>query len=79
MIIRSGHVHPRTFHGVKWRNTNAGRASQYIINKYRVLLTRAREGMVFWLPRGEDWDDSRSPAEIDTVAEFLIDCGVKQL
>jgi hypothetical protein len=72
-------VRPRYFHGVNWRNARAGRDHQYIINKYRVLLTRAREGMVIWVPRGEERDATRIPAEMDAVANFLSSCGVAQL
>jgi hypothetical protein len=79
MLLRPGRAQPRVFHGKNWRNARAGRERQYIINKYRVLLTRAREGMVIWVPRGEERDKTRISAEMDGVESFLKSCGVAQL
>ena len=45
------------------------------INTYRVLLTRARYLTVIWVPRGDAGDRTRSPAEMDAVADFLRACG----
>ena len=79
MLLRPGLAQPRVFHGKNWRNARAGREHQYIINKYRVLLTRAREGMVIWVPRGDEQDPTRLQSETDSVARFLCDCGVKEI
>lgn len=49
------------------------------INAYRVLLTRARAGMVIWVPRGAADDPSRSPQEMEEVAQFLVACGAAAL
>src|SRR3954452_8450307 len=40
----------RHFHGKGWRNYRDVGDQQYLLNKYRVLLTRARQGMVIWVP-----------------------------
>lgn len=50
-------------------------------NGYRVLLTRARKGMVIFVPDGDRSgdDQTRKPDFYDGVAEFLIECGAKKL
>lgn len=48
---------------------------RFIRNAYRVLLTRAREGMVIFVPRGDATDPTRPPILFDSTASFLIDCG----
>jgi hypothetical protein len=51
----------------------------YRKNAYRVLLTRARQGLVIYVPKGNATDSTQTPADFDTTAEFLIRCGVKQI
>jgi len=51
----------------------------YRQNAYRVLLTRARQGMVIYVPQGNLDDPTRSPAELDATASFLLQCGVTRL
>lgn len=70
---------PRKMRAPKWTNINAPEASQYRINAYRVLLTRARAGNVIFLPRGDDEDPTRPPAEFDQIEATLLDAGCKQL
>ncbi|MGC1461730.1 MAG: DNA/RNA helicase domain-containing protein, partial [Terracidiphilus sp.] len=48
-------------------------------NAYRVLLTRARQGMVIFVPKGDETDSTNSPGEFNTTAAFLLKCGVTQL
>jgi hypothetical protein len=48
-------------------------------NAYRVLLTRARQGMVLFVPRGDAADLTTRPEEFDDCAEFLMRCGVLSL
>ena len=49
---------------------------RYRKNAYRVLLTRARQGMVLFIPKGDQLDPTTSPIEFDATEDFLIDCGV---
>jgi hypothetical protein len=51
----------------------------YRRNAYRVLLTRARKGMVLFVPRGEAGDGTRSPGEFEATERFLMRCGVVPL
>lgn len=73
----------RRFHGSQWQqisatNSGIGRA-EYVRNAYRVLLTRARQGMVIFVPRGDADDATRPPAEYDAIADWLRACGVPAL
>jgi hypothetical protein len=52
-----------------------GRAA-YLVNAYRVLLTRARQGMVIYVPFGSEIDDTRKPIFYDETYAFLCECGV---
>lgn len=48
-------------------------------NAYRVLLTRARQGMVIFVPKGDPNEATTSPEEFDSTARFLLNCGVTLL
>jgi hypothetical protein len=51
----------------------------YLKNAYRVLLTRARQGMVIFVPPGNADDATRPPAYYDATFEFLRDVGLVPL
>lgn len=48
-------------------------------NAYRVLLTRARQGMILFVPKGDEADSTNKPEEFTSTAEFLLKCGVTPL
>lgn len=48
-------------------------------NAYRVLLTRARQGMVIFIPKGNPADQTNSPEEFDSTADYLLRCGATPL
>jgi DUF2075 family protein len=79
LTVGSGELLPRTFRGANWNNVKRAREREYIINKHRVLLTRAREGMVIWVPLGDEEDQTRSISEMDRLADYLVDCGVQPI
>jgi hypothetical protein len=70
---------PWRFSGSEWCRVRQPRRVQYALNKYRVLLTRAREGMVLWVPPGALDDPTRPPDIYDMIAKFLRDCGAGRL
>jgi hypothetical protein len=72
----SGEWIKRAFRGNGWKYVATKLAQQYLVNKYRVLLTRAREGMVIWIPRGEPSDPTRPPQWFDATAAMLERCGL---
>jgi len=55
----------------KWNNINSETRQQYLINAYRVLLTRARQGMIIVVPPGDKNDGTRSPEFYDGTFEYL--------
>lgn len=68
----------RRLRGAGWQNIGANNinAQDFLLNKYRVLLTRAREGFVIWIPQGSIEDPTRKPEFYDQTAEYLIQCGI---
>ena len=66
----SGWVH-KEFLSSKWTNINKPERQLYQINAYRVLLTRARQGMVLCIPEGNPNDATRLPEFYNSTFEFL--------
>jgi len=64
------------FRGTKWQTVRAEERKLYLKNSYRVLLTRARQGMVIFVPKGDDRDPTRPRSFYDETYEFLRKCGV---
>ena len=70
---------PRQFVGTGWQVLRAEDRIAYVINTYRVLLTRSRYETVIWVPEGNSNDATRDPAEFDAIAAFLCRCGAELL
>lgn len=62
-----------------WRNENNVDNQKYMLNAYRVLLTRARQGMVICVPTGSRDDASRCPDVYDGTFEYLKSLGIPVL
>jgi len=69
----------RRFVGARWVSVVRPTGRRFILNKYRVLLTRARRGFVVWVPPGSADDPTRKQHRLDATAEFLIKCGISPL
>lgn len=72
----------RDFSGGKWKNIKSLERQAYQLNAYRVLLTRARKGMVICVPEGSKGfppDDTRKPEFYDTTYEYLKFLGLKEI
>jgi hypothetical protein len=67
------------FRGSGWQNVNKLSNQRYLINAYRVLLTRARQGMVIFIPPGSRKDPTRSPEYYDGTFSYLAALGVQTL
>lgn len=67
------------FKGNKWQNINHIERKKYLINAYRVLLTRARQGMVIVVPEGSNEDHTRKSEYYDPTFEYLREIGIKVL
>lgn len=68
-----------SFRGAKWTDVKKPERRQYLKNAYRVLLTRARQGMVIFVPPGAKRDKTRSPGFYEGVSQYLTDLGVQQV
>ena len=69
------------FRGTKWMRRNQDAQKRYLLNSYRVLLTRSRQGMVIFVPKGVDSeiDPSRNSIYYDCIYNYLLSCGIKEL
>lgn len=70
-----------SFRGTKWTKRNQLAQQRYLVNSYRVLLTRARQGMVLFVPKGVDpeEDETRASSFYDRIYSYLVSCGIKEL
>jgi hypothetical protein len=68
-----------SFKGSRWERINKEERKVYLKNAYRVLLTRARQGMVVVVPKGDASDPTRLPLMYDATFEYLRDLGVPVL
>lgn len=64
------------FHGARWERISDEVRAAYLANAYRVILTRARQGMVIFVPHGTAIDSTRAPEFYDETYEFLRACGI---
>lgn len=65
-----------SFVGSKWQNIHKEERKRYLINAYRVLLTRARQGMVIVIPEGNPKDHTRKSEFYDPNFEYLSGLGI---
>lgn len=81
-----GWIH-RQFGGVNWGDIKDEQSQIYQENAYRVLLTRARRGMVICAPEGNSKknqagkyeDISRAPEIYDSTYEYLKSLGIEEI
>jgi hypothetical protein len=64
------------FRGSRWQNIRNDFNRVYLKNAYRVLLTRARQGMVIFVPPGDSADPTRDPAYYDSTFYYLRGLGI---
>jgi hypothetical protein len=74
----SGWTH-HYFRGDRWCNIGNLENRRYLLNAYRVLLTRARQGMVIYVPPGDSNDPTRSPGFYNATYEYLTNLGIPTL
>lgn len=70
----------QSFKGTKWQNINQDIKKKYLLNAYRVLLTRARQGFVIFIPEGDQKDKTRPKKYFDETYEYLTNViGIKKI
>lgn len=67
------------FVGNRWTNVSSEERRLYLKNAYRVLLTRARQGMAIFVPDGSDDDKTRNREWYDGIYEYLKEIGIFEL
>lgn len=67
------------FSGNKWQTMHNADKILYLKNAYRVLLTRARQGMVIFIPEGSDTDHTRAREYYDGTYNYLKEIGLQEL
>jgi hypothetical protein len=79
MYFHNSQWNYKKFKGTKWQNVANPDIVKYLINSYRVLLTRARQGMVIYIPHGDVEDVTRPPTIYDGTFEFLKNIGIEEI
>lgn len=67
------------FKGTKWNRKNSEERQWYLENAYRVLLTRARQGMIIFIPTGDDQDETRKSSYYNETYDYLVKCGIEPI
>lgn len=68
-----------SFIGSKWQNIKKEERKIYLKNAYRVLLTRARQGMVIVVPEGDVEDHTRQPDFYNSTFNYLKQIGIQEI
>lgn len=77
--FENGNFKHLKFVGTKWQNIKSTDNILYLKNAYRVLLTRARQGFVIFVPRGDETDMTAKPEYYDGIYRYLKSVGIKEL
>jgi len=67
------------FRGTKWNHVNQEQRQRYLKNAYRVLLTRARQGLIIYVPEGSEEDPSRNRDYYDRTFQYLKSAGMEEI
>ena len=67
------------FSGSNWKKIRSDDRITYLKNTYRVLLTRARQGVVIFIPKGDKDDDTRKPEFYDETYQYLKEIEFEEL
>jgi len=68
-----------SFVGSRWNRVNKPDRRRHLKNAYRVLLTRARQGMAIFVPPGDREDPTRLPAFYDATYAYLCGLGIAEI
>lgn len=67
----------RSFVGEKWNHIRKEERQVFLKNAYRVLLTRARQGMIIVIPEGDNNDPTRKSEFYDPTFFYLKEIGFR--
>lgn len=77
--MKDGKWEYKKFRGSKWININKAEDRLYLKNSYRVLLTRSRQGMIIFIPRGSDDDKTRLRDYYDETYAYFKEIGLDEI
>lgn len=69
----------QSFRGDAWTTIHKEDRKRYLLNAYRVLLTRARQGMIVFVAPGDPSDPTRAPSFYDDTYQYLMGLGVADI
>jgi hypothetical protein len=69
----------KAFRGTRWQDIKDPATKLYLKNAYRVLLTRARQGMIIFIPEGDGSDNTRLPAFYDHTYNLFRAIGLPDI
>jgi hypothetical protein len=69
----------QSFEGTKWKAINSEIDKSYLRNAYRVLMTRARQGLIIFIPYGDNLDPTRPKEMYENTYNFLSSCGIQTI
>lgn len=75
-FYQKGEWNYQNFEGTKWKGIKNEIDKTYLRNAYRVLMTRARQGLIIFIPYGDDLDQTRPKELYDSIYDFLRSCGI---
>jgi len=67
------------FTGTSFQKRSKEHQKKYLLNAYRVLLTRARQGLIIFVPEGNSEDKTRDPIFYDGTYQYLLNCGFSEI
>jgi hypothetical protein len=74
--LTSGIWEFHSFVGSRWNCVRKADRRRYLTNAYRVLLTRARQGMAIFVPPGSPEDPTRDPVFYNETFDYLGQLGI---
>lgn len=77
--FKNGEWSYQSFEGTKWKAINSEIDKSYLRNTYRVLMTRARQGLIIFIPYGDKLDPTRPTELYDNTYNFLSSCGIQTI
>lgn len=79
MRIQNGKFAFYHFRGTNWCTVNAEQKRRYMKNAYRVLLTRARQGLIIYIPEGSDIDVTAAKEFYDETCRYFKEIGIEEI
>ena len=77
--VENGKFIPYKFTGTRWNSVINEDNRLYLKNAYRVLLTRARQGIIIFIPHGNPDDITRQDEYYDGTYKYLKQIGIDEL